>query len=87
LWHPNFRSIKKIYIEAFRESHMELPLMKDPATEEDGLLNQYIDGLASFLAKHGTLRQSVIPPRKLLEIGGNLDGKEKGKEAGEEVAV
>jgi hypothetical protein len=51
LWHPNFRSIKKIYIEAFRESHMELPLMKDPATEEDGLLDQYIDGLASFLVK------------------------------------
>ncbi|EFX76815.1 hypothetical protein DAPPUDRAFT_106728 [Daphnia pulex] len=61
--------------------------MKAPATEEDGLLDQYIDGLASFLAKHGTLRQSVIPPRKSLEIGGDLDGKEKGKEAGEEVAV
>lgn len=60
--------------------------MKVPATEVDGLLDQYIDGLASLMPKHAPLRHSVIPSRKLLELGGDLDGYEKCKEAGEEMA-
>ena len=42
---------------------MLLPLIMDPSTDVDGLLDQYNYGLISLLDKHAPLRHSVITVR------------------------
>ena len=56
-----FRSISRIDTDLFNADILKLPLILNPASTADGLLEQFNTRWSSLLNKHAPLRQKALP--------------------------